>query len=832
MNDNELKNPKLILHAGLESMRASQANESQISASAARVLECLQNEHAKTMPTEPGAFQRISGCDDFQSLIPAYLTGSLAASRKLLLEDHIHECVVCRKAVESASSGLPLDEPDFHPRRGNVIRVLPWAAALASAAIILIALQTTALRDLIWPIKVYAMVSSVDGGLYRASGELVQPVAAGQRIERSQVVRTGNESQAILELPDGSRIEMNSRSELWLDRARDGVRINLNRGKMIVTAAKQHGGHLYAATREVGVSVVGTVFEVNAGLRGSRVTVLEGEVSVRQGAASKSLRPGEQFSTDAAMGTVPVATEIAWSREVSKYLAFLDAAQQVAQAASAIPERHTSDLVPLVPADTVVFASLPNISQPLAESYQLFKQRLIENPALSDWWRQAGTQGGLGPTLDKIMDRVTQAGNYLGAEVVFAFPSNTNTETPVLLADTAAPDQLAAVLLAAQARVARTPADVRSFAASRDMVFFVGDGLMIASDANQILRSLQYRAQPGTNGFQNTALYSRLVEEYTQGIGWLVAADLERLFGDTSASARLQQTGIGSMRQLVVEQTSRSSGAGYRATLAFNKDRNGIAAWLAEPSAMGALEFVSPATYGVAGVITKDPLLMFDDVLSMIQGSPEAAQSFLNYQKENRVDIRRDIVATLGNELLIAVDGPVLPTPGWKIVIEVNDAARLQNAIEWSINRVNQEAAAAQQPGVTITSETSGGHTFYSVKGTSFPFEIHYTYWAGYMIVAPNQNLLLDAIQNHDTGNSLSRSAAFRSQLPVDGNDYASGFIYQNIGMLTKSSTSLPSLVALYGEPDRIVMTSKTVLGMNVGSVSGLTGMLGFARLR
>jgi hypothetical protein len=50
--------------------------------------------------------------------------------------------------------------------------------------------------------------------------------------------------------------------------------------------------------------------------------------------------------------------------------------------------------------------------------------------------------------------------------------------------------------------------------------------------------------------------------------------------------------------------------------------------------------------------------------------------------------------------------------------------------------------------------------------------------------------------------------------------------------MLTKSTNTLPSLVALYGKPDRIVMTSKAVLGMNVGSVAGLTEMFRFAKLR
>jgi hypothetical protein len=836
MNNTEHRNPKHILHTGIEQMRGSSASEVQVSGSAERVLEHLRKEHAKVVPysaLERDGNHRITSCEDFQSLIPAFLTSSLTPSRKLLLEDHTHECVACRKALEAARSASSGDKNRTvaAPARSRRPAIFRWSAVAVAAATVALAFQTTFVRDLVWPIEVHAMVQTIDGGLYRASGQLVQPVAAGQKIERSEVVRTGSGSRAILELPDGSRVEMNARSEIWLDRARDGVRINLNRGNVIVTAAKQHGGHLYVATREVGVSVVGTVFEVNAGIRGSRVTVLEGEVRVQQGTAAKSLYRGQQFSTDPAMAEVPVQTEIGWSRELPKYLALLDAAQTVAQGAAALPTRNTSDLVPLVPADTVVFASLPNISQPLADSYALFKQRVAENPTLADWWQQRGSLNGLGSILDQVMARVTQVGSYLGAEVVFAFPLKTNSGTPVLMADTSTPDQLAAALADAHARVARSINDVRALSGGSGIIFFVGDGLMIASDANQILRSLQYRDQPETNAFRSTPLYNRLAEEYGQGIGWLVAADLERLINNASGGRLVQQTSAGTMRQLIVEQKTGAGGVAYRAALGFNQQRTGIAAWLAEPAPMGALEFISPGAYGVAGVITKDPSLMFDDLLSMIQGNSEANQSFLNYQNEKRVDIRRDIAAPLGNEFLIAIDGPVLPTPGWRAVIEVNDAARLQNTIEWAVAQANQEAVATQKPGMMLTSETSAGHTFYTLSGTNFPMQIHYTYWAGYMIVAPNQNMLLDAIQSHDTGNSLMRSAAFRSQLPADGNDYASGFIYQNLGRLTQSSNNLPSLVALYGEQDQIVMTSKEVLGMNVGSVAGLTGMLKIAGL-
>src|SRR5258708_30964755 len=49
--------------------------------------------------------ERIRGCDDYQSLIPAYLQKTLSDARRMLLEAHSRECVACRKAMERARSG-------------------------------------------------------------------------------------------------------------------------------------------------------------------------------------------------------------------------------------------------------------------------------------------------------------------------------------------------------------------------------------------------------------------------------------------------------------------------------------------------------------------------------------------------------------------------------------------------------------------------------------------------------------------------------------------------------------------------------------------------------
>src|SRR5205814_873689 len=93
-------------------------------------------------------------------------------------------------------------------------------------------------------------------------------------------VQTLDAGQTLL-LADGSLVEVKPRSELALERAADGLRIRLSRGGLIINAAKQASGHLYVQTKDALISVIGTVFLVNAEEQGSRVAVVRGEVHVR-----------------------------------------------------------------------------------------------------------------------------------------------------------------------------------------------------------------------------------------------------------------------------------------------------------------------------------------------------------------------------------------------------------------------------------------------------------------------------------------------------------------------------------------------------------------------
>ena len=130
---------------------------------------------------------------------------------------------------------------------------------------------------------VRASVQSVDGSLYTGAGAETRLIPAGYEIRNGDEVRTAKGSTAVVRLLDGSLVEMGERSDLSVSRAWKGTTIRLDGGQVIVQAAKQRSGRLYVATDDGLVSVKGTIFSVNHGIKGSRVAVIEGVVRVNFG---------------------------------------------------------------------------------------------------------------------------------------------------------------------------------------------------------------------------------------------------------------------------------------------------------------------------------------------------------------------------------------------------------------------------------------------------------------------------------------------------------------------------------------------------------------------
>src|SRR5688500_10808275 len=88
-----------ILDKATAEMRNEEIDSTVVNKAAERVWARVATE----LPVQKAeAAERIENCADFQSLIPAHLSGNLSEARSLLLVDHTHECIPCREAMKDA----------------------------------------------------------------------------------------------------------------------------------------------------------------------------------------------------------------------------------------------------------------------------------------------------------------------------------------------------------------------------------------------------------------------------------------------------------------------------------------------------------------------------------------------------------------------------------------------------------------------------------------------------------------------------------------------------------------------------------------------------------
>src|SRR6202012_3221187 len=135
-------------------------------------------------------------------------------------------------------------------------------------------------------------------------------------------------------------------------------------------------------------------------------------------------------------------------------------------------------------------------------------------------------------------------------------------------------------------------------------------------------------------------------------------------------------------RYLIAEHRESNGTPENHLNLQFSGQRQRVASWLGNPAPVGSLDFVSPnAALAVAGV-SKDPTAIVDDLMAMMSADKSGSDEFNRTQSELGIDVRNDLAGNLGGEFLFALDGPVLPTPSWKAVIEVRDSGRLETTLE------------------------------------------------------------------------------------------------------------------------------------------------------
>ena len=832
----------------------------------ARVWERLsQGAPVHKMESQPMAVAEIhslKGCDDFQALIPAFVRGELPAARALLVEDHTRNCVPCRRALREAREGKAKEVRPaasasiLSGRRSRLV----WQS-LAAALVVGLGIGLFFLiGEMMAGGSKMARVESVEGLLFEIDGQTIREVNAGDVLDEGQEIRTAKGSTALVRMTDGSGIEISERATMSLEASRKGNTIHLDGGRVIVEAAKQRDRHLFVSTSDSLVSVTGTIFSVNNGTKGTRVSVVEGEVRVKQARRDDILHPGDQVTTHASVSAVPIGREVAWSRNAQQYEQLLAELTALGKEIDAQVERpglrYSTKLLDLAPEGTMAFIALPNLAHSLSETHRILDEKVETNETVRQWWNETLGTSEKEQKFREMIQKIGDLGRHLGEEIAIAVPADTEgkeEDVPVIMAEVTNEAGFRAILEQEIAEIRSKHGDgdiiiVDDPAALsgilRDgMYLWVGNGLFVASpNGSEIARI----AAGGSSPFMGTTFRARIAQEYQDGAGWLFAANIAGFLSEETPDPEAEALGVRDLQHFIVNRQEVEGRADTRAALTFSQQRRGIASWLAAPAPMGALSFISPDANLASAFIVKQPASVLDDLLA---ASPEMAAELEKVRQEHGFDVRDDLAAPLGGEVVFAVDGPLLPTPSWKLVAEVYDPARLQQTLEKMVQHVNDELRKEGKPGMTMQQEEVGGRTFYSIQCQQPKVGFDYTFEDGYLVAAPTRALLERSLQQRESGVSLASQPKFRDLLGQDGQVNVSAFFYQNLQPVLDSAGKLvpqemkknqnqiqnlilgqgPTLIYAYAEEDRILFasTSTSPLGLNLQTLAGFGGMLG-----
>lgn len=840
---------ELRLKNAIEALRAAEPDSVQIAASAGKLASRLG------ISMESIAMKEImENCEDVQQVLNPYRAGKLSSARSLLVEAHLRDCSACRHQFKTGSSaGVNWSAPK--PSRMFVVqpRIYGWAMAACFALLVCGMFVYRAYWQV--PPGVRAEVQSIDGAAFRVSATDDRRVMPGDKLAEGDHLRTATGAHAVLRLSDGSTIEMNERSVLGVGARGRDMTVSLDKGAVIVQAAHRDSGRLYVKTPDCRVAVTGTVFSVNSGIKGSRVAVLQGSVHVAHLGVDTLLHAGDQMATSDNMSPAPFEQQVAWSHDADKYLPLLAQFATLRNRIGQIPfpqSRYSSDLLARVPADTLLYLSIPNLGDFLNEANSIFHDQLNQSPALQQWWSAGKNRNA--DELDALVNKVHTLSQYLGNEIVVIGVNQNNDRGVALLADVQKEglgDFLKSQFSSMGQNGGLVVLDEASLNAASATAKTMNGGFVLiraheAVFANSIplLKQINAQLNAGASGFAASDFGKQVGAAYTRGAGIILAANLHQMINSklnanqipVSGQKALQNSGVNDLQYLIAEHREVNGLPENHLNLQFGGARQGIASWLGAPAPIGSLDFVTPnAAVAIAG-LTKDPKSIADDLIAMAANGKDA-EGLKEAEAKLQINFRDDLAANLGGDFLLSLDGPVLPTPSWKAVIEVNNSEQLEQTLEKLTQSINSLTAnMVQQPNskavhqIGIDSTMVGTQRFYSLHDLTTGVTVaQYTYADGYMILAPTRALLIEAIKTHDSRDSLAQSAAFKALLPRDANENYSAVAYQNLSpVLTPllgqfsgeaadalrelAADSKPTAICAWGKDNRIEAASDSRL--------------------
>jgi hypothetical protein len=705
------------------------------------------------------------------------------------------------------------------PQRSSP-RWVQWGALGAAAALLfaVLYLGRGAIDAMMAPGGPRATVVSAAGGLYRlAEGSLEAGAAIGER----ESVRTGPGAHAVLRLADGSIVDVNERTELFVTAAWSGQAIHLQRGDIIVKAAKQRRGRLRVLTRDSIASVKGTVFAVSAGMGGSVVSVVEGSVAVNQPGREVVLSPGEQAASMPALAS-SAAEAVSWSPEAEYYLELLGSLAKIERDLANFPPelRTNSALLSYLPAGAVVYGTVPNPGVTIGRALALAEEQSAQNATFGAWWNSE-----TGQLLRQLADRVQSVNPLLGDEIVFcaSIPGLPGIEAPV-------PMVMARVQPGRRAELASTLDALFAEAGESSRAYSVSEDLMVVSDSPAHLTwALGHLGQGAGSPFA-----AAIGDRYLRGAGWLIGVDAAPVFemasGDDAPPVEL--AAMVGVKYLFVEQRAPAGAEENEVTLVFQGERRGMASWLAAAGSGGAAEYL-PADALLAGYVsTREPRQLFQEFTALMMRENESFDADLAQLNEKLgAGYLEKLTAALGTEAAFALNGFSVNGPAWIMAAVANDPAVIDASLQTLVDAFNAELGPDEQDKrILFGQEGAGGRLWGTMKAGGIPFGITWTYDGGYMVAASDRASAERAIATRNGGAQLVWSPEFLGQLPSSAGIHPSAFAWLNtkgaLGVFSALAQSGPLTELLAGRDPVLVVFDGTAEQIHAASRARLTGLI------
>ena len=738
---------------------------------------------------------RTAACEEFRHDFPAYLVKVLIPSRLVLLEDHLSRCPSCRQRIAELKGKRTVTLPVRSSSRWVRLGML---AAAASLLIALVYVGRDSIDVIMAPAGPRATVVSTEGGLFRIAAGSVQ---AGAAIGERDSVRTGPGARAVLQLADGSRVDVNERTELFLAAAWSGQTIHLQRGDIIVNAAKQRRGSLRVLTRDSIASVTGTIFAVSAGVGGSVVSVVEGSVTVNQRGKELVLKPGDQVASLPALAS-SVAQAVSWSPDSQQLLERLASFVKIEQELANVPAklRSNSALLAHLPAGACVYGAVPNPGLTIGRALALAQEQSTQNATFAAWWNSES-----GQKLSQIADRIESVSPLLEEEIVF---SVSVAESSVSGSGESVPLVMARVQPGKRAELAT--AVERLFAqANEPAPYAVVDDLVVVSDSPSHLAWATAHLGQGAG----SPFAAAITERYQRGVGWLIGVDAASLstIASEDDAPPVELAAMTKMKYVFLEQRAPAGAEENEVTFAFQGPRTGVASWLADAGSGGAAEYL-PAVALVAGYVSmREPLQMFEELIAqMTRSEPEFARSLSSLEEKLGASFVRNLTAAVGTEAALALTGFSTGDPIWVMASVANDPAVIDSSLQKLVETFNTGLGPDEQfKRIVFEQEIAGGRTWSRMRTEGLPLGIIWTYDAGYMVAGADRAVAERALATRNGGFPLVWSSDFLRQLPSSAGLYPSAFAWLNTrgaGAMLSPLAPSPALGELMARRDPILV--------------------------